>query len=311
MKILVTGGAGFIGSHIVDAYVEQGHTVVVFDNLSTGKQEFVHPDAQLIVGDIATDALDALMERERFDVVNHHAAHMELRVSVDKPVYDANVNVLGSVRLLDAARRTGVSHVILASSVAVLGNQIQFPADEHHPTAPISPYGAGKLAMEHYAHVYRTIHKLNITSLRYTNVYGPRQNPDGESGVIAIFLQKFLQGAQAIIHGDGEQTRDYIYVDDVVSANIIALDYRPNGTYFIANATDISVNTVVAMLQSQLDKPCHVKNGPAKEGDPTRVTCSGNKYASHTGWKPAVSFHDGIRSTVQWFLDHSRTPNTK
>lgn len=301
MKILVTGGAGFIGSHIVDAYVAEGHDVVVFDNLATGNVANVNPQARLVVGDITTEALDTLMDSEQFDVVNHHAAHMELRVSLIKPLYDASTNILGSIRVLEAARRTKVKHTILASSLAVIGNLEVFPANEAHPTQPISPYGISKQSMEQYARLYRNTHKMSITCFRYTTVFGPRQNPHGESGVVAIFLQKFLNGAKATIHGDGNQTRDYIYIDDIVTANTIALQQQPNDTFFISTETEVSVNDIVSMLQEDLSVECVAVNGPEMPGDPRRTICSSARFTAITGWTPQTSVREGVAATAAWF----------
>ncbi len=309
MKVLVTGGAGFIGSHIVDAYVQQQHDVVVVDNLSSGRREFVNPNARFLQLDVTSDDFTALMEAEAFDLVNHHAAHMELRVSVDKPVHDATVNVLGSVRLLEAARRTNVKHVVLASTSAVLGEQVVYPADETHPCDPISPYGVSKRSMELYARYYRKVFNMSISCLRYTTVYGPRQNPNGESGVVAIFLQRFLQGAQATIHGDGEQTRDYLHVDDVVRANLLAASHRVNGEFMIAAASEVSVNTLVTIIRDALQRSVHTVHGPAKAGDARRTLGSSSLFTSLTGWSPEITILDGIASTTKWFVANISATN--
>lgn len=308
MKILITGGAGFIGSHIADAYVSAGHDVVIVDDLTTGREEFVPKGARFIKMDITSPEIDELFEREKFQVVNHHAAHMELRVSVDKPLHDAEVNILGSVRLLEAARRTHVHHCVLASSVAVLGNFLTIPADETHPTRPISPYGVSKLAMEHYAEYFRTSHAMRITVFRYTNVYGPRQNPFGESGVVGIFLNKFLSGSVATIHGDGEQLRDYLYVSDVVRAILIATERSLNGTFMLCANSETSVNEVVRLLHEHIHAkdasfPCEVENGPPKVGDPPITRGSFARFSALTGWKPATGIDQGIAETTAWFLN--------
>jgi UDP-glucose 4-epimerase len=225
MNILVTGGGGFIASHIVDAYLAQGHAVSVIDNLSTGRRENINPGARFHeIGIREAPAVARVFADGRFDVVNHHAAQMDVRKSVADPVYDASVNLLGVLTLLESAVVSGVRRVIFASSGgAIYGEQDYFPADELHPTRPISPYGVAKLATEEYLYYYRAVQGLGTVCLRYANVYGPRQNPEGEAGVVVIFASKMLARAQPVINGPGTQTRDYVYVADVVSANVLAL----------------------------------------------------------------------------------------
>lgn len=302
MKILVTGGAGFIGSNIVDAMIERGHQVVVLDNLSTGRRENVNPKARLVEADITGDYIEELMLAENFDVVNHHAAHMELRASIDKPVYDANTNVLGTVRILDAARKSNVGHIVLASTTAIFGEQQYFPATESHPIIPLSAYGASKASAENYAEYYRTAHNMSIACLRYTTVYGERQNPNGESGVVAIFLQKFMRKEQATIHGSGEQTRDYLYVADVVDANNLAHEHRLNGNYIVASGTEVSVNQIVDQLRTWMPNSVSTINGPPKIGDAQRTNCSAQKLTEATGWHAKVSIQEGLKKTTDWFV---------
>ncbi|NQW30061.1 MAG: NAD-dependent epimerase/dehydratase family protein [Ignavibacteria bacterium] len=301
MKILVTGGAGFIGSHISEAYAAQGHEVVSVDNLSTGKIENVPSGVRLEKIDITSSDFDDFMQKEKFEVVNHHAAHMELRVSVERPVHDAQSNILGSLRVLQNAYKFGVRHTVLASSCAVLGELHTFPATEEHTTVPISPYGCSKLAMEIYAQYFRIVHGLSVSTLRYTNVYGPKQNPNGESGVIAIFLQKFLDGKVATIHGEGNQIRDYIHVKDVASANILATEKMLQGTYFVCSGEETSVNRVVELLIASVEVNAEVERGPAMPGDPPRIVCSPSKFQTLTGWSNKTTLDIGIRETTEWF----------
>lgn len=301
MKILVTGGAGFIGSHVAEAHVKRGDDVVVIDDLSTGREDNIPDGARFINMDITSPDVHDLFVREKFDVLNHHAAHMELRVSVDKPLHDATVNILGSLRLFEAARATGVNHIVLASTGAVLGVQTQFPADESHPAKPIAPYGVSKRAVELYADYYRITHGMSISVLRYTNVYGPRQNPFGESGVIAIFLEKFLKGQTATIHGAGDQMRDYIYATDVARANVLAADHRLNDVYMVCSNSEASVNDVVQELRFSLGGRGDVVFGPAKPGDPPRTRGSHDRFTTATGWRPEVDLHTGILQTVASF----------
>ena len=223
MKVLVTGGAGFIGSHVTDRLIDAGAEVVVVDNLSSGKRGTVNPRARLHEMDIGAEGIRQLFEQEHFDCVDHHAAQMNVRRSVDDPIFDARVNILGSLNLLQAAVATGVKKFVFASTGgAIYGEQLTFPADETHQTWPMSPYGIAKLSVEKYLAFYHEVYGLSYTALRYANVYGPRQDPHGEAGVVAIFGQRLLAHESAIINGDGEQTRDFVYVDDVVRANVLA-----------------------------------------------------------------------------------------
>lgn len=304
MKILVTGGAGFIASHVAEAYLGAGHDVVIVDDLSMGYRSNVPNGARFVEMSITDDAFADFVIAEKFDAINHHAAHMELRVSVDKPVHDATINVLGSLRLLEAARRSGVGHVILASTTAVLGEFIDMPATEDHPVRPIAPYGVSKRSMELYADYERITHGMSITTLRYTNVYGPRQNPHGESGVIAIFLEKFMNGDIPTIHGDGSQERDYIHVHDVAKANLAALEQRVQGTFHVCRNSAASVNDVVNALRSAMGQNFEVHNGPAKPGDPARTRGSHAAFTDATGWRPLIELEQGIRQTVEWFQTH-------
>lgn len=301
MKILVTGGAGFIGSHVAEVYLRAGHEVVIVDDLSMGFRSNLPDGARFVELSITDDAFADFIIAEKFDAINHHAAHMELRVSVEKPVHDATINVLGSLRLLEAARASGVGHVILASTTAVLGEFVDMPATEEHPVRPIAPYGVSKRAMELYAEYERVTHGMSITTLRYTNVYGPRQNPRGESGVIAIFLEKFLNGQVPTIHGDGMQERDYIHVHDVAAANLAALKAKLQGTFHICRNSAASVNDVVAALRSALNGAHQVHHGPAKAGDPARTRGSHDLFTRATGWVPEIELGEGILQTVAWF----------
>jgi UDP-glucose 4-epimerase len=287
---------------VAEAYLAQGHEVTVVDNMATGVPENVPKGARLIEMDITTDAFDRLVETEHFDIMNHHAAHMELRVSVNKPMYDAHVNILGSLRVLEASRRSGIGHVILASSGGALyGVQEAYPADEDHPLRPISPYGVAKRSMELYGEYYARLHGMRITSLRYTNVYGPRQNPHGEAGVVAIFLEKSLAGETCVIHGDGRQSRDYIYVADVADANIAVTNTGVEGVFNVATAVETNVNDIVAALGRSMGKTLDIQHGPAKAGDLMRNVCSSQRLNQATGWKPQIGIEQGIERTVAWF----------
>lgn len=306
MKVCVTGGAGFIGSHVAQAHLDAGYEVVILDNMSTGKLSNVPSGARLIELDITHPSVLQVFAEERFDVLNHHAAHMELRVSVEDPVKDATTNVIGSLRLLEAAHRSGVQHVVFASSGgAVYGDQLVFPADETHPTRPISPYGVSKRSVELYLDYYENVHGMTSTILRYTNVYGPRQNPFGEAGVIAIFLQKWIDGQVAVINGDGEQTRDYVYVGDVARANLFATQQRMSGPFNCCTGVETSLNELVDLLRRSYGNEAPIRHGDGKPGDLRRNVCSLEKLRTTSGWNPAMSLKEGVQHTAEWFLHRS------
>lgn len=309
MKIAVTGGAGFIGSHIVDAYIAEGHDVVVLDNFSTGRKENINKQASVEKVDI-TDAakIRKIFEKEKFDIVNHHAAQVNVRASVDNPTDDATTNILGGINIYEAARSTGVKKIIFASSGgAVYGEQRYFPADEKHPKRPFSPYGVSKHANEKYLVYYKMVYGIEDVILRYTNVYGPRQNPHGEAGVIAIFTEKMLKNEQPIINGAGTQTRDYVYINDIVRANVLALTDKARGIYNCSTGVEFSVNTVFQILKLRTGSNCKVVHGPAKPGEQQRSVCSFRKIEKSLGWKPEFNLEQGIAHTVEWFRQNMPT----
>jgi UDP-glucose 4-epimerase len=303
MNILITGGAGFIASHIADAYIALGHSVCVIDNLSTGRTENLNPHAQFHELDIRdTAAVRRLFAGGRFDLLNHHAAQMDVRRSVADPVYDASVNILGALTLLESALASGVRRVIFASSGgAIYGEQDTFPADESHPTRPISPYGVAKLATEQYLYYYGAVHGVRSVCLRYANVYGPRQNPEGEAGVVAIFASRMLAGRDPVINGDGKQTRDYVYVADVVRANVLALDYGRPGIFNVGTGVETDVNRLFASLRAATGAACAERHADPKPGEQRRSVLDSSRILKELGWSPAVSLHEGIAGTVEFF----------
>lgn len=302
MKVLVTGGAGFIGSHVTDRLIEADAEVVIVDNLSSGKRQVVNPRARLHVMDIGAEEIHHLFAQERFDCVDHHAAQMNVRRSVDDPVFDARVNILGSLNLLQAAVATGVKKFVFASTGgAIYGEQLAFPADETHQTAPMSPYGIAKLAVEKYLAFYQEVYGLAYTALRYANVYGPRQDPHGEAGVVAIFGQRLLAQEPAIINGDGEQTRDFVYVDDVVRANVLAVTTDLQGIYNVGTGTETSVNMLYDHLAAHTASAPAPRHGPAKAGEQRRSVLSSHKLQAATSWRPMVALEEGLRRTVAYF----------
>jgi UDP-glucose 4-epimerase len=302
MKIAVTGGAGFIASHIADAYLSLGHDVVIIDNLSTGKRENIPANARFIEMDVNDPGIPALFMEEKFDIVNHHAAQMDVRVSVQDPTYDARINILGGINIYESALRSGVKKIIFASSGGtVYGEQEYFPADERHPTKPISPYGIAKLSNEQYLYYYAHVHGLPSVAFRYANIYGPRQNPHGEAGVIAIFAQKLLKGEQPVINGDGLQTRDYVFVGDVVAANILALQPQMIGAYNIGTGIETDVNTLFGHLRDLTQSTCEEQHAPAKQGEQMRSVLSHERIFASFGWTPKMDIVEGLSKTVDSF----------
>jgi len=302
VRILVTGGAGFIGSHIAEAYLAQGHQVTVLDNLSKGKRENIPNGAEFIEGDIRDRKVRELLADLKIEVINHHAAQMDVRFSVADPLFDAEVNILGMLNLLEGARAAGVKQFIFASTGgAVYGEQEQFPAPEEHPLRPLSPYGITKLTGEKYLFYYNQVHGLNYFVLRYSNVYGPRQNPHGEAGVVAIFCNKMLAGEQPVINGDGTQTRDYVYVKDVVKANLAALGYPQPEVVNIGTAKETDVNTIFRVIRDAINPEIPEYHGPPKAGEQQRSVVAIEKAARVLNWKPEYSLEEGLAETVEWF----------
>jgi UDP-glucose 4-epimerase len=303
MNILVSGGAGFIASHIVDAYIGLGHTVSVIDNLSTGKKENLNPKARLFEVDIRdAPAVKRVFAGGKYDVVNHHAAQIDVRRSVADPAFDASVNLVGALTLFDAAVASGVRRVIFASSGgAIYGEQDVFPADETHPTRPISPYGVAKLSTEQYLYFYSVAYGVVSVCLRYANVYGPRQNPEGEAGVVAIFASRMLAGGQPLINGDGKQTRDYVFVRDVASANVLALSRTTPAILNVGPGVETDVNRLFASIRKATGSGCEERHGEAKLGEQQRSVLDNRKIKKELGWAPSVSLDEGVASTVEYF----------
>lgn len=299
MKILVTGGAGFIGSHIVDACVSVGHEVAVLDDLSAGQRRWIHPSARFYEMDIRDSRLSHVFEQEHPEIVCHQAAKVNVRESMEKPLFYADVNVLGSLNLLECCRKYGVRKLVYASTGgAAYGEPVQLPVAEDHPINPVDPYGASKHHVEHYLYLYRVNFGINYTVLRYSNVYGPRQDPRGEAGVVAIFASQMLRGQQATINGNGDQQRDFVHVSDVVRANLSAFERGDGGIYNIGTGVPTSVNQVFDLLAALTG--CHDKrvHGPAKAGEVSKIFLDTARAAKELGWHPAVGLAEGIRSTV-------------
>jgi UDP-glucose 4-epimerase len=301
MHVLITGGAGFIGSHIADAYLARGWRVSVVDNLSTGDRANLDPRAALYEMDIRGDEAAVLIAELKPDIVSHHAAQMDVRRSVADPAFDADVNVVGSARLLQASADAAVKRFIFASSGgAIYGEPVTVPQDETHPLAPMSPYGCAKLSVEHYLHYFRTVHGLSSVALRYANVYGPRQNAKGEAGVVAIFAGKLLRGEAVTINGTGQQTRDYVNVSDVVAANVAAAEGAWQGSFNVGTGAETSVNALYSEM-AKLTGAAGAVHAPAKAGEQMRSVLDGTRLRTLAGLKPPVSLKDGLASTIDWF----------
>jgi UDP-glucose 4-epimerase len=299
MKIVVTGGAGFIASHIVDAYITEGHEVHIVDDFSTGREANVNAKAVLHRSDIADPKTVKLVTDIKPDILNHHAAQMDVRRSVADPAFDARVNIIGFVNLLQGCKEAGVKKVIFASSGgAVYGDQEPIPSDEEHPTEPLSPYGVSKRTGELYLGYYNMAFGLPYVALRYANVYGPRQSSQGEAGVVAIFIDRLLAGNGPVINGDGKQTRDYVFVGDVVAANLAALRSAFIGAVNIGTGQETDVITIYQSLRAGLGSSIEATHGPAKAGEQRRSCLSIGFAAKVLGWKPAVPLGEGLRQTI-------------
>lgn len=299
MKILVTGGAGFIGSHLVKALDNEGHEVFVIDNLSSGKRENLPSHIPLVVADVQNIcSVEGLPET--VDAVFHLAAQMDVRHSVADPVNDAEINVLGTVDVLQYAVKAGAKRFVFSSSGgAIYGPANEIPTPETHPVASSSPYGIAKYSAEQYVQLFARLHDLHPVILRYANVYGPGQAGSRESGVIAIFCQRALLGEPIVIFGDGEQTRDFVYVDDVVQANLLALTTTESDSFNIATSTETTINELAKILQSSVSHPLKVVHEPAKKGEERRSCLAIHKAKTKLGWEPKVSLEEGLKRTLE------------
>jgi len=303
MKVMVTGGAGFIGSHVVDHCLDAGHDVVVVDDLSTGRRENVNPKARLYVVDIRDEeALGKVFEAERPEAICHEAARANVRESMVKPILYAEVNVIGSLMLLELARKYGTKKIVYASTGgAVYGEPEYVPADENHPINPLDPYGASKHHVEHYLYIYRIHYGLDYTILRYPNVYGPRQDPYGEAGVVAIWTAEMLNGGEPLINGSGEQERDFVYVGDIARANVLALTRGGGEIFNLGSGIGTSINKVFTYLRKSTGCQCKEVHGPAKLGEVFRTFLNADKAKAGLGWEVEVPLDEGFDRTTAYF----------
>jgi UDP-glucose 4-epimerase len=303
MRILLSGGAGFIGSHVADAFLAEGHDLAVVDNLSTGRRENVPRAATLVVADIRDPSVGEVFSSFRPEVLCHLAAQVDVRRSVADPAFDAQINVVASLQLLEHARRAGCRRILFSSTGgAIYGEQDVTPAPESHPARPVSPYGCAKLAVERYLHFYEVVHGFRTTCLRYANVYGPRQNPHGEAGIVAIFVDKMLSGETPTIYGDGRQTRDFVYVGDVARANVLALARGLGGTYNVGTGVETSVNDLAETLRAIVGYPEPARRAAAKPGEQRRSCLDATRLGTE-GWTAAMSIRSGLAITAAWFRE--------
>ncbi len=302
-KILVTGGAGFIGSHVVDLFIAQGYNVVIIDDLSTGRASNLNPAAKFYHMDIRSPEIRHVFETEKPDYVSHHAAQMDVRRSVAQPLFDADVNILGSINLIECAQEFKVKRFIyISSGGAAYGEPEKLPCDEMHPINPICQYGASKHTVEHYLYMYHVNYGLKYTVLRYPNVFGPRQDPHGEAGVVAIFTGKMLAGEPVIINGDGDQTRDFVYVGNCARANYLALtiDHQP-GIYNLGWGRPTSINDIFSTLVKITGYTLPAQHGPAKLGETRHIYLDASKAKQDFGWVPTITLEEGLENVVAYF----------
>jgi len=302
MNILVTGGAGFIGSHIVDVLLDRGHRVFVIDNLSTGRRELINPKAIFIQADICdSDKLEQIVQENKINRISHHAAQLDVGISVKNPLFDAKVNILGTINIFEVAQKYGVEKVVFASSAAVYGDVKEIPTSENCVFSPISPYGIAKLTMEKYAYFYKLTYGTQYTALRYSNVYGPRQTSHGEAGVIAKFFDKMIKGESVTIFGQGNSTRDYVFVGDVVRANVLALENDLSGSYNISTNRSTGILELfegMAKLSGYTQNPLFTT---LRNGEIMHSKLDNTLFGKMTGWEPQVSLAEGLQKTVEYF----------
>lgn len=304
MKILVTGGAGFIGSHIVDAYIREGHDVTVIDDLSTGSRGNVNTRARFLELDIRDEAMKKVFDESRFDVVNHHAAQINVRTSLANPFLDASVNVLGAVRMLDCAAASGVKRLIFSSSGgAIYGEPEHYPIAEDCVPRPMSPYAVAKLATEHYIRVFAHLNDITYVILRYSNVYGPRQISKSEAGVISIFISEILNDRPCFVNGSGDQVRDYVFVEDIVRANVLALNCKSD-VFNIGTSVETSVNQLVDALAEVTGRNIRHEHRAAIPGEVFRNSLDHSKISRMLNWRPSVSLAEGLKKTFEHFVSN-------
>lgn len=303
MRILVTGGAGFIGSHLVDAYLSEGFEVAILDNFATGLQTNINSKAKFYEVDLTDQvATQKAVAHFKPEVINHHAAHLSIYESVEDPQFDATTNIIGFLNLMEAARNNGLKKVLVASTGGALyGDTDIVPTPEEHPIKPVSPYGITKLTTEQYLHYYHVEYGIEWTAMRYSNVYGPRQNPKGETGVIAVFIALMATGKQPEIFGDGQQTRDYVFIDDVVRANLTATQ-KGSGPYNIGTGIETNVHQIFELVQGVLGTNFKKEFDLGRKGEQRRSALDATRARQELGWEPKVMLEEGVKRTVEWYM---------
>lgn len=301
MKCLVTGGAGFIGSSLVDSLIADGHSVAILDDLSTGKREYLNKKAKFYEVDICSEEVENIFQEEKFDYVFHLAAQIDVRISVNNPKLDNKINVLGGLNVLENCRKYKVKKIIFSSTGgAIYGDALEIPTPESYPTNPVSPYGIHKLTFEKYLNYYCKVYGQEYISLRFANIYGPRQFKGGEAGVVSIFIDNAVNNKKSIINGDGKQTRDYVYIDDVVRALIASIKNNYNGEINIGTAKETNLLDVIMAIESAMGEEIKKEHGAAKEGEQIR-SCLKNSLAENIlRWSPSIDLTEGIKRTIEW-----------
>jgi len=304
-KVIVTGGAGFIGSHLVDRLVSMDYDILVIDNLLSGSEDNLNRSAEFLKKDIRDDDLDSVLEKYSPSFIFHLAAQIDVRKSLADPIWDEGINIRGTLNLLEAAAKVKIKKIIFSSTGGAIYGETKY-ADENLLPKPLSPYGVAKLTCEHYLRVYSKWKNLPFTSLRYGNVYGPRQDPYGEAGVVAIFCNQLIKGKKSILYGHGTMVRDYIYVSDVVEANILSMDRGDGSIYNIGTGKPTTVNELFSVLKNISGKDSEAEMAESREGEISQVYLNCEKAKSQLNWKPKVIFDEGLKTTFNWFISHSK-----
>ena len=301
MKIMVTGGAGFIGSHVTDMLIDAGHEVIVVDDLSTGRRSNLNPHATFYEVDIRSSEMERVFAQEKPEVICHHAAQMDVRRSMDDPLFDADINIIGSIKLAQLAIRHGTRKFIhISSGGAAYGEPEYLPCDEDHPIKPLCHYGASKYTFELYLHVFNANYNLDYSVIRYPNVYGPRQDPHGEAGVVAIFTGRMLRGEELTINGSGEQVRDYVYVTDCARCNLMLLEQGSGHVYNLGYGIGTTVNEIFEQLKNITGYTKQALYGPAKVGETFKIYLNAGRAERELGWRPVIPLEEGLKRTVDY-----------
>lgn len=305
VKCIVTGGAGFIGSHLVDKLLEQGYKVAIIDNLSTGRKENINPKADFYNINIQDSKISNIFNKIKPDIVFHYAAQIDVRKSVDDPIESAKTNILGSLNILENCRNFKVKKIIFASSGGAIYGEVKIiPTPENYPAQPVSPYGIEKLIFEHYLGFYKKEYGLDYLILRFANVYGPRQNSRGEAGVIAIFCDKMINGGESLINGDGKQTRDFVFIEDIIRVNILGVQKNKNGIFNIGTGVETDINDIFRKLKGLFNLEIKEIHAPEKQGEQKRSCLDFKKAKVELGWQPKYNLNKGLKKTQEWFKTH-------